>query len=196
MKKPYVVVFGCKSWIHANSTYPADFILENLKIQNNVSNHLAKWVKRTRFFNSCIYPKFVNQPIKEEELLIKLELLMNGMQLKIAGIKLCAALKSIFFDAISLMPTNLYDLEIITTIYYVLPSFNKKIYRGIVNKQDYVKCWDRNLYEFHVDILEMPVFALENWNPTHVNANENLLLNECYRFGYCIHDLAEMISKV
>ena len=113
--KPSVVVLAAAKvgGIHANDTYPADFLLENLKIQTNVIE--TAWqngVKRLLFLgSSCIYPKMTKQPIEEESLLTgALESTNEWYALaKIAGIKLCASLKKQYgFDAISLMPTNLY----------------------------------------------------------------------------------------
>ena len=99
--------------IHANNTYPADFLLENLKIQTNVIE--TAWrtgVRRLLFLgSSCIYPKFAEQPIKEEALLSgPMEPTNEWYAIaKIAGIKLCEGLRQQHgFDAISLMPTNLY----------------------------------------------------------------------------------------
>ena len=114
-KKPTVVVLAAAKvgGIHANDTYPADFLLENLKIQTNVIE--TAWqngVKRLLFLgSSCIYPKLAEQPIKEESLLSgSLEPTNEWYAIaKIAGIKLCESLRKQYrFDAISLMPTNLY----------------------------------------------------------------------------------------
>ena len=114
-KKPTVVVLAAAKvgGIYANETYPADFLLENLKIQTNVIE--TAWqsgVKRLLFLgSSCIYPKYAEQPIKEETLLTgELESTNEWYAIaKIAGIKLCESLRKQYgFDAISLMPTNLY----------------------------------------------------------------------------------------
>ena len=114
-QKPDVVVLAAAKvgGIYANETYPADFLAENLKIQTNVIEGAWKsGVKRLLFLgSSCIYPKFAEQPIKEEALLTgALEPTNEWYAIaKIAGIKLCEALrKQHGFDAISLMPTNLY----------------------------------------------------------------------------------------
>ena len=96
---PTVVVLAAAKvgGIHANATYPADFLLENLKIQTNVIE--TAWrsgVRRLMFLgSSCIYPKFAEQPIKEEALLTgALELTNEWYAIaKIAGIKLCEALR-------------------------------------------------------------------------------------------------------
>ena len=104
--------------IYANNKYQTEFLLENLKIQNNViSQSWKNQVKRFLFLgSSCIYPKHAKQPIEEEDLLSgSLEKTNQSYAIaKIAGIKLCEALRNQYkFDAISLMPTNLYGLEII-----------------------------------------------------------------------------------
>ena len=115
INKPEIVILAAAKvgGIHANTTYPADFILENLKIQTNViENAFTSKVKKLLFLgSSCIYPKYAGQPIIEEELLNgSLESTNQWYAIaKIAGIKLCQALnKQYDFDAISLMPTNLY----------------------------------------------------------------------------------------
>ena len=103
--------------IHANNTYPADFIYENLMIQANVIHSaFLSGVKRLLFLgSSCIYPKNANQPMKEEELLTgKIELTNEPYAIaKIAGIKMCESYnrqfgKSHGIDYRSIMPTNLY----------------------------------------------------------------------------------------
>ena len=114
-QRPTVVVLAAAKvgGIHANSTYPADFLLENLKIQANVIETAWRSGARRLLFlgSSCIYPKFAEQPIREEALLSgALESTNEWYAIaKIAGIKLCAALRLQHgFDVISLMPTNLY----------------------------------------------------------------------------------------
>ena len=99
--------------ILANDTYPADFLLENLKIQQHVIENAWRHGARRLLFlgSSCIYPKLAPQPIREEALLSgPLEPTNEWYAIaKITGIQLCRALrKQHGFDAISLMPTNLY----------------------------------------------------------------------------------------
>ena len=115
INKPTVVVIAAAKvgGILANSIYPTQFLLDNLKIQNNlIENSWKSGVKRLLFLgSSCIYPKFAHQPIKEESLLTgQLEETNQWYGIaKISGIKLCQALREQYdFDAISLMPTNLY----------------------------------------------------------------------------------------
>ena len=113
--KPDVVILAAAKvgGIFANSNQKGDFILENLKIQTNVIENSWKYkVKRFLFLgSSCIYPKLAPQPIKEKYLLTgSLEYTNESYAIaKIAGIKLCTALRIQYgFDAICLMPTNLY----------------------------------------------------------------------------------------
>ena len=141
--KPDVVVLAAAKvgGIEANNNDPTGFLLENLKIQNNVIE--SSWKnnsKRLLFLgSSCIYPKFANQPIKEEELMSGyLEPTNASYALaKIAGLRLCKSLRNQYgFDAISLMPTNLYgpgdnyDLQ----NGHVLPALIRKFYEAKINK--------------------------------------------------------------
>ena len=110
IEKPQVVILAAAKvgGIYANSKYPKDFLLKNLKIQNNViENAYLNNCKRLLFLgSSCIYPKFANQPIPEEELLkSSLEETNEGYSIaKISGIKLCEALRiQNNFDAISII---------------------------------------------------------------------------------------------
>jgi len=135
-KPEYVFLAAARvGGIHANSTYPADFIRDNLQIQTNVID--AAWrhgVKKLAFLgSSCIYPKMAPQPLKEESLLTgPLEPTNEWYAIaKIAGIKMCQAYRRQYgFNAISLMPTNLYgpndnfDLE----ISHVLPAMIRKFH--------------------------------------------------------------------
>ena len=113
--KPEIVVIAAAKvgGIGANSRFPAQFLLDNLKIQNNLIE--SAWendVSRLLFLgSSCIYPRLATQPITEKDLLSgQLEITNEYYAIaKIAGIKLCQALREQYkFDAISLMPTNLY----------------------------------------------------------------------------------------
>jgi len=116
-QRPDVVVLAAAKvgGIQANDTYPADFLLDNLKIQNHVIE--SAWrngVRRLLFLgSSCIYPKFAAQPIREEALLTGPLEPTNAWYAiaKITGIKLCAALRRQHgFDAISLMPTMAHPI--------------------------------------------------------------------------------------
>ena len=172
--KPTVVVLAAAKvgGIHANDTYPADFLLENLKIQTNVIE--TAWrsgVKRLLFLgSSCIYPKFAEQPIKEESLLTgALEPTNEWYAIaKIAGIKLCESLRKQYgFDAISLMPTNLYGPgdNYHPENSHVLPALIRRFHEAKESGAESVTCWGTGspMREFlHVDDLgEACVFALE-----------------------------------
>ena len=139
-QQPTVVVLAAAKvgGIHANNTYPADFLLENLKIQTQVIE--TAWrsgVRRLLFLgSSCIYPKFAEQPIKEEALLTgPLEPSNEWYAIaKIAGIKLCDSLrKQHGFDAISLMPTNLYGPgdNYHSTNSLVLPALIRRFHEAV-----------------------------------------------------------------
>ena len=181
--KPDVVIIAAAKvgGISANNAYPVEFLLDNLKIQNNLIE--ASWktgVKRMLFLgSSCIYPKFAKQPIKEEELLSgPLEITNQCYAIaKIAGIKLCEALRSQYqFDAISLMPTNLYGPgdNYNYSGSHVLPALIRKFWEAKKNSSEYVTCWGTGSArrEFlHVDDLaEAIIFTLNNWDPSLSNS--------------------------
>lgn len=213
--KPEVVVLAAAKvgGILANNNYPTEFLLENLKIQNNIIE--SSWkngVKRFLFLgSSCIYPKFCPQPIKEEYLLSgELETTNQSYALaKISGIKLCEALSRQYkFDAISLMPTNLYgpgDNYNLNNS-HVLPALLRKYYEAKLSNSEFVTCWGtgKPYREFlHVDDLgDACVFALENWDPRDINAPKNsygeslFFLNVGCGYDISIKELAETISDI
>jgi GDP-L-fucose synthase len=177
-ERPTVVVLAAAKvgGIHANATYPADFLLENLKIQANViETTWRQGVKRLLFLgSSCIYPKFAEQPIREEALLTGALEPTNAWYAiaKITGIKLCAALRQQHgFDAISLMPTNLYGPgdNYHPTNSHVLPALIRRFHEAAERGDASVTCWGSGApyREFlHADDLgEACVFALERWQP-------------------------------
>ena len=180
---PTVVVIAAAKvgGIYANLMQPVDFLLDNLKIQTNLIEASWKYkVKRLLFLgSSCIYPKFAKQPIKEEYLLSgPLEKTNESYALaKIAGIKLCQSLRKQYdFDAISLMPTNLYGPgdNYHPQNSHVMASLLKKFSDAKKQSSSSVICWGTGspFREFmHVDDLgESVVFALENWDPSAKNA--------------------------
>ena len=203
--QPTVVILAAAKvgGIHANNTYPADFLLENLKIQTNVIE--TAWrsgVRRLLFLgSSCIYPKFAEQPIKEESLLTGFLEPTNEWYAiaKIAGIKLCAALrKQHGFDAISLMPTNLYGPgdNYHPDKSHVLPALIRRFHEAAEANAESVTCWGTGspLREFlHVDDLgEACVFALEHWQP---QADEPTFLNVGTGVDLSIRELAEAVAQ-
>ena len=202
--KPTVVVLAAAKvgGIHANNSYPADFLLENLKIQINVIE--TAWrsgVRRLLFLgSSCIYPKFAEQPIREESLLGgALEPTNEWYALaKIGGIKLCQALrKQHGFDAISLMPTNLYGPgdNYHPTNSHVLPALIRRFHEAAERGDTTVTCWGTGspLREFlHVDDLgEACVFALEQWWP---GCEDLQFLNVGTGVDLSIRELAEAVA--
>ena len=187
INKPDVVIIAAAKvgGIIANNNLPADFILRNLSIQTNlIKSSFENDVKRLLFLgSSCIYPKFSKQPIKEEYLLTSsLERTNQWYAIaKIAGLKLCQALRQQYgFDAISLMPTNLYGPgdNYHPTQSHVLPSFIRKFTEAVSKNVETIKCWGSGSpkREFlHVDDFgDATVFALENFDP---NASD-LMLDE------------------
>ncbi len=202
--QPTVVVLAAAKvgGIQANSSYPADFLLENLKIQTHVIE--TAWrsgVRRLLFLgSSCIYPKFAEQPIREEALLTgALEPTNEWYAIaKITGIKLCEALRRQHgFDAISLMPTNLYGPgdNYHPTNSHVLPALIRRFYEAAEANAPSVTCWGTGtpLREFlHVDDLgEACVFALEQWKP---GPDELQFLNVGTGVDLTIRELAEAVA--
>ena len=199
--------------IYANSIKPADFLLENLKIQTNIIE--LAWlngVKRLLFLgSSCIYPNNFIKPIKEEFLLKgDLEKTNEAYSIaKISGIKLCDSLRKQYnFDAISLMPANLYgpndNYDLNSS--HVMPALIRKFMYAEKNKIKEVKCWGsgKPLREFLYvdDLAEAIIFCLENWNPSDQNSpkdelgNSLTMLNVGTGSDISIKDLALKISYI
>ena len=213
--KPEIVILAAAKvgGIFANNSYPVDFLLENLKIQNNIIE--GSWknkVRRLLFLgSSCIYPKESNYPIKEDELLkSSLEKTNEYYALaKISGIKLCQALRKQYkFDAISLMPTNLYGKGDNYHPYnsHVLPALIDRFHSHKISQKDYIECWGSGnpRREFmHVDDLaDASIFALENWDPNKDDAPRDQTgdpltwLNVGTGIDLSIKELAEIIANV
>ncbi len=212
--KPDVVIIAAAKvgGIFANDNYSAEFLLENLKIEINLIEGSFKHnVRRLLFLgSSCIYPKNCIQPIKEEYLLNgELESTNEAYAIaKITGIKLCESLRKQYnFDALSLMPTNLYGPgdNYHPTNSHVLPSLIRKFLEAKDNT-NIVTCWGtgKPLREFmHVDDLgDACVFALENWDlesnkaPKDIKGEPLSFLNVGTGKDISIKDLALMISDV
>ena len=189
-QKPNIVILAAAKvgGIYANSHYPADFLLENLKIQTNVIESAWKQGVRRLIFlgSSCIYPKFSAQPIKEESLL-KSELEKTNEPYaiaKIAGLKLCESLRTQYgFDAISLMPTNLYgpNDNYHPQNSHVIAALIRKFLVAKKNNLPSVECWGTGsaYREFmHVDDLaDAIIFCLENWDPSDRKSPKDSLGN-------------------
>lgn len=200
-KPEYVFLAAAKvGGIHANGTYPADFIYDNLMIQNNVikAAHDFK-VKKLLFLGStCIYPKMAPQPIKEEYLLSGyLEPTNEAYAIaKIAGLKMCQFFKRQFSDNfISCMPTNLYgpndNYDLNNS--HVMPALIRKFHEAKVNKLSQVEVWGtgKPLREFLYvnDMADACLFLMENYDgEEHVNIGTGEEVS--------IKELAEMIKDV
>jgi len=212
--KPDVVLVAAAKvgGIYANCAYPADFLLDNLKIQTNVIEGAWKaGVRRLLFLgSSCIYPKFAAQPIREESLLTgSLEPSNEWYAIgKIAGIKLCESLRKQYsFDTICLMPTNLYGPgdNYHPENSHVLPALIRRFYEATKEGSSSVMCWGTGspMREFlHVDDLgNACVFALENWSALEKDApkddcgNPMAFLNVGTGVDLTIKELAEAVAK-
>ena len=181
--KPDVVVLAAAKvgGIHANATYPAEFIYQNLQIQNNVIDSAYRNDCKKLLFlgSSCIYPKLCPQPIKEEYLLTgPLEPTNDAYALaKIAGIKMCQAYRKQYgFDAISAMPTNLYGPgdNYHPENSHAIPALIRRFHEAKVAGAEKVTIWGtgnaRREFLYVDDMAEACVFLLENYSDfEHVN---------------------------
>lgn len=186
--------------IHANSTYPADFIYDNMMIQNNIihSAHIHKVKKLLFLGSSCIYPKFAEQPLKESCLLTgALEPTNEAYAIaKISGLKMCEFYKKQYgSNFISAMPTNLYgindnfDLE----NSHVLPALLRKFIEAKNNNKKEVVVWGSGTplreFLFVDDLAEACVFLMHNYNDTEfVNIGTGV--------DVTIKELAETIKEI
>jgi GDP-L-fucose synthase len=134
--------------IKANFTYPADFITQNIRIQTNlIESSNRHGIKKFLFLgSSCIYPKFAKQPISEDQLLAgHLEATNEAYAIaKICGIKMCQAYRQQYgFNAISLMPTNLYGPgdNYDPQNSHVLPAMIRRFHEAKINNLSEVVCW-------------------------------------------------------
>ena len=199
--------------ILANSTNPASFIYENLMIEANIINSsFESGVKRLLFFgSSCIYPKFTNQPIKENDLLTgSLESTNEPYSIaKIAGIKLCESYnrqygKKYGIDYRSIMPTNLYgpgdnyDLENC----HVIPALIRKFHEAKTKKLPKVFVWGsgNQKREFlYVDDLADASFRIMNLEKKIYYKNIDFMcshINVGFGSDLSIKALANLIKKI
>ena len=211
--KPNVVIVAAAKvgGINANNKYPADFLLNNLKIQTNIIENAWKHKVQKLLFlgSSCIYPKLSEQPIKEESLLKSdLEPTNEWYAIaKICGLKLCESLKKQYnFNAISLMPTNLYGTNDNYNLdsSHVFPALIRKFFEAKIQNLKHVSCWGDGtaLREFlHVeDLAKACIIALDKWDLDGVDApkddnNEKLYwLNVGSGEEISIKKLAEKIA--
>lgn len=197
----YVFLAAAKvGGIFANSEYPAEFIFDNLSIQNNVIHAAYKYgVKKLMFLgSSCIYPKNAEQPIKEEYLLQgELEPTNESYAIaKIAGLKMCQAYNRQYgTNFISAMPTNLYgpgdnyDLK----NSHVLPALLRKFHEARISNKPEVVVWGSGAprREFlHVDDAADAIVHLM------LHYNENEPVNIGCGEDHSIKDLAELLRQI
>jgi len=197
----YVFLAAAKvGGIVANNTYRADFLYENIQIQNNVIHgSFLAGVKKLMFLgSSCIYPKLAPQPLKEDYLLTGLLEPTNEPYAiaKIAGIKMCEAYHDQYgCNFISVMPTNLYgpndnyDLQ----NSHVLPAMIRKFHEAKIEKKNKVELWGTGspMREFlHADDLaDACVFLMKEYN-------ENSFINIGTGLEVSIKELAKIIKKL
>ncbi|MDJ0940760.1 MAG: GDP-L-fucose synthase [Woeseiaceae bacterium] len=201
-EKPEVVVLAAAKvgGILANDSYPADFIHTNLQIQGNVidSAYRSGASKLCFLGSSCIYPKHAPQPMHEDVLLTgPLEPTNEWYAIaKIAGIKMCQAYRKQYgFNAISLMPTNLYgpldnfDLE----TSHVLPALIRRFHEAKQRRDDHVELWGtgtpRREFLFVDDLADAVCFLLENYESGEI-------INVGVGEDVAIAELAELVRDI
>ncbi|BCS80358.1 GDP-L-fucose synthase [Anaerocellum diazotrophicum] len=197
----YVFLAAAKvGGIHANRTYPAEFIYQNLMIECNVIHSAYKYgVKKLLFLgSSCIYPRECPQPMKEEYLLSGyLEPTNEAYAVaKIAGLKLCQYYKRQYgANFISCMPTNLYgpndNFDLNSS--HVIPALIRKFHEAKIQGKPYVEVWGtgKPLREFlHVDDLaDACLFLMKNYD-------DELWINVGSGEEVSIAELANMIKEI
>jgi len=201
-KTPDIVIIAAAmvGGINANRSYPADFIRNNLQIQTNLIDAAYQYGAQKLLFlgSSCIYPRLASQPISEDCLLTgPLEETNKAYAIaKIAGIEMCQAYKKQYgFNAVSVMPTNLYGPEDNFSLEdsHVIPALIRKIHEAKDSGQNVVMVWGSGepRREFlHVDDLaDACLFLLRNYNDIGP-------INVGWGKDFSIRELAEIISSV
>ena len=207
--KPRVVI-DCAAkvgGILANNEFRAEFLYDNLQIQNNLIHSSWRFrVKKLLFLgSSCIYPKFCDQPIKEEYLLSSpLEETNAPYALaKIAGVKLCESyLRQYGCNFIPVMPTNQYgpndNYHLENS--HVLPALLRKFHEGRVENKPFVEVWGtgkaRREFMYVDDLAEACVFLLKNINAHDIYNNGPLQVNVGTGKDLSIEELSKKIAKV
>lgn len=191
----YVFLAAAKvGGIIANNTYPAEFIYQNLQIQNNLieAAHQQKVKKLLFLGSSCIYPKLAPQPIKEEYLLTgPLEPTNEAYALaKIAGLKMCQYYHQQYGDKyILVMPTNLYGINdnFDPVNSHVLPALIRKFHEAKQKKQPSVEAWGtgtpRREFLYVDDLAEACVFLMNNYESNdffNIGTGQDISIKELY----------------
>ncbi len=200
-KPEYVFLSAAKvGGILANSTYPADFIYQNLAISMNVihSSYLYGVKKLLFLGSSCIYPKLCPQPIKEEYLLSGyLEKTNEAYAIaKIAGLEMAKFYREQYgCDFISVMPTNLYgpndNFDLKNS--HVIPALIRKFHEAKINNKPEVEIWGtgspRREFLYIDDLANALLFLMENYSDSiHINVGTGE--------DVTIAELAELIKKI
>ena len=200
-KPDYVFLAAAKvGGIIANNTFRADFLFENLSIQNNVIHQsYLNGVKKLMFLgSSCIYPKHAPQPLREEYLLTGLLETTNEPYAiaKIAGIKMCEAYRSQYgCNFISVMPTNLYGFNdnYHPQNSHVLPALIRKFHEAKLNSTDHVTILGtgspRREFLFSDDLANACYYLMQNYD-------EPGMINVGTGEDITIKDLALLIQKI
>lgn len=200
-KPAYVFLAAAKvGGIIANNTYRADFIYENMAIQNNVIHHsYLHNVKKLMFLgSSCIYPKMAPQPLKEEYLLTGILEPTNEPYAiaKISGIKMCEAYRSQYgTNYISVMPTNLYGYNdnYHPQNSHVLPALIRRFHEAKESNTAEVVIWGSGTplreFLFSTDLADACVFLMKNYD-------EEQFVNIGIGEDLSIKDLALLIKNI
>jgi GDP-L-fucose synthase len=204
LRPEYVFLAAAKvGGIHANNTFPAQFIYENLMIQANVIHAAYETGAKKLMFlgSSCIYPKHAPQPMKEEHLLTgPLEPTNEPYAVaKIAGIKMCAAYNRQYGTKfVSVMPTNLYgpgdnyDLQ----NSHVLPALIRKAHEAKVRGDSEMIVWGsgnpRREFLFSDDMADACVYLMEHGNPDALGELINIGVGD----DISIRDAAQLVADV
>jgi GDP-L-fucose synthase len=200
-KPDYVFLAAARvGGIMANKNYPADFIYQNLQIQNNIIHnaYLSNVGKLLFLGSSCIYPKYADQPIKEDSLLTgELEPTNEPYAIaKIAGIKMCQSYnRQHGTEFISAMPTNLYgpgdNFDPETS--HVLPALIRKFHEAKESGQEKVTLWGtgspKREFLYVDDLADACIFLMNNYNdnkPINIGTGQDISIQE----------LAEMIKEI
>ena len=206
----YVILAAAKvGGIHANENYPADFIYQNIMIEANVINSAYEnKVKRLLFLGStCIYPKAVDQPMREDVLLTGLLEPTNEPYAlaKIAGIKLCESFNRQYgTDFRSVMPTNLYGINdnFHPENSHVIPALMQRLHHAKINNDAEVVVWGtgRAMREFLYvdDMAQASLFVLELEEETYKANTQPMLshINVGTGKDVTIRELAEVMKLV
>jgi GDP-L-fucose synthase len=209
-KPDYVILAAAKvGGIYANNTYPADFIYQNMMIEANVINSAYEnKVKRLLFLGStCIYPKAVEQPMREEAILTDvLESTNEPYALaKIAGIKLCESYNRQYStDFRSVMPTNLYGINdnFHSENSHVIPALMSRFHEAKINNDAEVEVWGTGnaMREFLYvdDMAEASLFVLELDEHTYKDNTQPMLshINVGTGKDTTIREMAETMKRV